>query len=140
MNAQIVLHYIRAINEADVDAICMLMTDDHVFVDSQNNKVLGKEPMRQAWIDFYKLFPDYHLEVNEILTRNEVVIVTGLASGTYKNLKHEDKDNSWIVPAAWKAIVKDGKVELWQIFADMSKAYEIVKRYASAPLPEEIGQ
>ncbi len=131
MYAQTVINFIKAINEADVDKIYNLMTDDHVFVDSQNNKTLGKEPMKQAWIDFYKLFPDYHLEVNEVLTKNEVVIVTGIASGTYKNLKFEEKDNSWIVPAAWKAIVKDDKIELWQIFADMSKAYEIVKRNTS---------
>jgi len=130
MNTQIVLDFIRAINGADVEAISFLMTDDHVFVDSQNNKVRGKEAMKQAWVEFDKLFPDYHIEVNETLTKNDIVIVTGLASGTYKKLMDEDRDNSWIVPACFKAIIKNGKIELWQIFADMSKAYEIVKRYS----------
>jgi limonene-1,2-epoxide hydrolase len=134
MNAAIVMEFIRAINEADVDKIYALMTDDHVFVDSQNNKVVGKDSMKQAWVDFYKLFPDYRLEVNEVITKNEVVMVNGFASGTYKNLRHEDKDNSWIVPAAWKAVVTNGKIELWQIFADMSKAYEIVRRYAGTEI------
>jgi ketosteroid isomerase-like protein len=134
MNAAIVMEFIRAINEADVDKIYALMTDDHVFVDSQNNKVVGKDSMKQAWVDFYKLFPDYRLEVNEVITKNEVVMVSGFASGTYKNLRHEDKDNSWIVPAAWKAVVTNGKIELWQIFADMSKAYEIVRRYAGTEI------
>jgi ketosteroid isomerase-like protein len=134
MNAAIVMEFIRAINEADVDKIYALMTDDHVFVDSQNNKVVGKDSMKQAWVDFYKLFPDYRLEVNEVITKNEVVMVSGFASGTYKNLRHEDKDNSWIVPAAWKAVVTNGKIELWQIFADMSKSYEIVRRYAGTEI------
>lgn len=130
MNAQIVMEFIRAINSADVEKIHSMMTHDHVFVDSQNNKVVGNDAMKQAWIDFYKLFPDYHMEVNEVITKNDIVLVTGLASGTYKNLKHEDKDTGWIVPACWKAIIKDEKIELWQIFADMSKAYEIVRRYS----------
>jgi limonene-1,2-epoxide hydrolase len=134
MNAAIVMEFIRAINEADVDKIYALMTDDHVFVDSQNNKVVGKDSMKQAWVDFYKLFPDYHLEVNEIITKNEVVMVNGFASGTYKNLRHEDKDTTWIVPAAWKAVVTNSKIELWQIFADMSKAYEIVRWYAGTEI------
>jgi len=133
MNGQYVLEFIRAINEADVEKLYGLMTENHTFVDSQNNKVIGRDAMKQAWIDFYKLFPDYNLVVNEVVTKNDLVIVTGIASGTYKNLRTEGKDSSWVVPAAWKAIVKDGKIELWQIFADMSKAYEIVKRYAVQP-------
>lgn len=132
MNTQFVLDYIRAINAANIDAISNLMTEDHVFVDSQNNKVIGKTAMTDAWIAFYKLFPDYHIEVNETVCKNDIVMVTGIASGTYKNLKHEDMETSWIVPACFKAIVKDGKIELWQIFADMSKAYEIVKRYSGS--------
>jgi hypothetical protein len=92
--------------------------------------------MKQAWIDFYKLFPDYNIEINEVVTKNDIVIVTGFSSGTYKNLKDEDKDNSWIVPAAWKAALKDGKIKLWQIFADMSKAYEIVKRNTDSQIDD----
>ena len=133
MNGQYVLEFIRAINEADVEKLYELMTENHTFVDSQNNKVIGRDAMKQAWIDFYKLFPDYNLVVNEVVTKNDLVIVTGIASGTYKNLRTEGKDNSWVAPAAWKAIVQDGKIELWQIFCDMSKAYEIVKRYAVQP-------
>lgn len=132
MNTRIVLDFIRAINAADVDSISFLLTEDHAFVDSQNNKVIGKEAMTEAWKAFYKVFPDYHIEVNETLAKEDIVMVTGFASGTYKNLKHEDIDTSWIVPACFKAILKDGKIELWQIFADMSKAYEIVKRYSGS--------
>ena len=130
MYTQAVLQFIKAINEADIDKICSLMTDDHVFVDSQNNKVLGKERMREAWIGFYKLFPDYHIEINEVFSKDNVILVTGIASGTYKHLTSEHKENFWIVPAAWKAVVSNEKIEFWQIFADMSKAYEIIKRYA----------
>ena len=128
MNAQIVMEFIKAINAADVEGIYNLLTDDHVFTDSQNNKIVGKDAMKQAWIEYYKLFPDYHIEINDVLVKNDIVVVTGYANATYKNLKHESKDNSWIIPACFKAIIKDNKIELWQIFADMTKAYEIVRR------------
>jgi len=142
MNAQVVLEFIRAINAADVEKMCSLMTEHHVFTDSQNNKVIGRDAMKQAWIEYYKLFPDYHIEVNDVLEKHDIIVVTGYAGATYKNLRHEDKDNSWIVPACFKAIVADGKIELWQVFADMTKAYEIVKRFAKVEpeidLPDDL--
>lgn len=128
MIAQVALEFIRTINEADVDKLCSLMTDDHAFVDSQDNKVIGKEAMRQVWKEYFAWFPDYHIEVNDILQKNDVVVITGYAGGTWKNLKDERNNNYWIVPAAFKVIVKDGKIELWQVFADASKMMDVVKR------------
>lgn len=128
MIAQVALEFIRAINEHDLEKLCALMTEDHAFVDSQDNKVIGKEEMCRVWKEYFAWFPDYHIELNDVLPKNEVVVITGFASGTWKNLRDEVQSNYWIVPAAFKVIVKDGKIELWQVFADASKMMEVVRR------------
>jgi len=128
MNARIALDFIRAINDADLDKLCSLMSEDHAFVDSQDNKVIGKEAMRKAWQEYFAWFPDYHIEINDVLEKQDVVVITGFAGGTWKNLRDEVQSASWIVPAAFKVIIKDGKVELWQVFADASKMMDVVRK------------
>lgn len=128
MIAQVALEFIRAINEHDMEKLCALMTDDHAFVDSQDNKVIGKEEMCRVWKEYFAWFPDYHIELNDVLEKNDIVVITGFASGTWKNLRDEVQSNYWIVPAAFKVIIRDGKVELWQVFADASKMMEVVRK------------
>jgi ketosteroid isomerase-like protein len=35
---------------------------------------------------------------------------------------------SWRTPAAWKAVIRDGKVVEWRVFADNKPVYEILAR------------
>ncbi len=35
---------------------------------------------------------------------------------------------SWRTPAAWKAVIRDGKVMEWRVFADNKPVYEILAR------------
>ncbi len=37
-------------------------------------------------------------------------------------------ENSWTMPAAWRAVVKDGKIALWQIFADNEPIRAIMRK------------
>ena len=46
METKVVVDFADAISHADVDRMCSLMTDDHLFIDSQDNKMEGKETMR----------------------------------------------------------------------------------------------
>ncbi len=59
MNTEVIFEFIDAINNASIDKISNLLTDDHVFIDSQDNKTTGKENMKQSWITYFELFPDY---------------------------------------------------------------------------------
>ena len=128
MESKIVLDFIKAINIADVDKMCALMTIDHTFIDSQDNQTIGKNKMRQAWIEYFSLFPDYKIEVNEIFEKGSLMCILGYASGTYKNLINDDKSNFWRIPAALKAIVKDDQIKLWQVFADNIQVMEIINK------------
>ncbi len=127
MNKQLVYSFMDAINEHNVDKICLLMTDDHKFIDSQGNEGVGKEQMRAGWIGYFQLFPDYKIEVTEILTHSDIVAAFGFASGTFQGLK-EHKENYWRLPASWKAIIRNDKIQLWQVYADTKIPYDIIER------------
>jgi hypothetical protein len=128
MNADRVLDFVAAINNADIDKICGLMTNDHLFIDSRDNRETGKENMKKAWIGYFALFPDYKIEVNEILVKDPIICLLGYASGTYKNLKNTINSNHWRIPAAWTAITKGDKIQVWQVYTDNSIVMDIIKK------------
>lgn len=110
MKKHIFLDFVVAINTHNLDKLCDLMTDNHVFIDSQDNRFSGKESMKQAWIAYFEIFPDYIIEAQEIVEHDSLVYGFGYASGTYKNLKTAGNVNFWKVPAAWRAVIADNKV------------------------------
>ena len=128
MRYKIVLDFIDAINSSDVEGIIDLMTDDHVFIDSQGNKATGKDNLKQAWTGYFGLFPDYRIEIKETLEKGSLICILGFASGTYKNLHHENNSNHWRIPAAWTAIIKDNKVLSWQVYADNLIVMDIINK------------
>jgi ketosteroid isomerase-like protein len=126
VNRQVVSRFIDAINEHDVDKICSLMTDDHQFMDSQGNEVVGKEKMRIGWIGYFQWFPDYRIEATDFFDHGPTVAAFGFASGTFHGSK-DKKQNHWRLPASWKAAIKDGKIQTWQVYADSKIPYDIIK-------------
>jgi len=106
----IAMAFVSGINAHDVDGICELMTDDHVFVDALGTRFVGKEAMRSGWREFLRLFPRYRIEVAETTHTGAVVGLFGAASGSFLNAPRE----SWRVTAAWKAKVVGGRIaERW---------------------------
>jgi ketosteroid isomerase-like protein len=128
MDTRIVIDFVDAINAADVDKLYSLMTNDHLFIDAHDNKVTGRDNMKQAWIGYFTMFPDYKIEINEILEKGSLICLLGYASGTYKNMKNNENSNYWRIPAAWTAIIKDDKVKQWQVYADNIIVMEIINR------------
>jgi hypothetical protein len=126
MKKQIILDFIDAINCANVNRICDLMTIDHIFIDSQDNRTIGRDAMRQAWIGYFRLFPDYKIETNEIFEKDTMSCILGYASGTYMNLTNENNSNHWRIPAAWTAIVEDNRIKQWQVYADNIVVMDII--------------
>lgn len=128
MKDNLILDFVSAINCADLERLIDLITDDHVFTDSQDNKMTGKENIKQAWIGYFSLFPDYKIEIDKILKDDSLICLFGYASGTYKNLQNEKNSNYWRIPTAWKAIIKDNRVMSWQVYADNIIVLDIINR------------
>lgn len=128
MNREIVLDFVNAINNIDVEGICNLMSEDHQFIDSQDNIMTGKVNLKQAWKAYFAMFPDYKIEINDIVEKGSLICLFGYASGTYKSEQSENKSNYWRVPAAWRAIVADNKIKQWQVFADNLIVADIINK------------
>src|SRR5713226_702608 len=123
------LAFIDRINAHDVEGLAALMSDDHTFIDAHGNEVVGKEKMDAGWRGYFEWFADYHIEVTDVFEgessdQGQMSALFGFAGGSFKNKPTE----SWRLPAAWKAVVKDGRVTLWQVFADTKIPFEIIER------------
>jgi len=122
----VVLAFMDRINAADVDGLCALMTEDHVFLDGLGNRMQGREAMRKGWMGYFRMFPDYRVSHAEIFAHGDVVASFGAAEATYAVNGKLAKENHWSVPAAWRAVVRDGLIAEWQAYADNQAARKIL--------------
>lgn len=120
--------FVNAINAHNVKDIASLMSDDHVFIDAAANKVEGKEKMMTGWEGYFKWFPDYKIEITNAFVDGDTVAAFGFASGSYEG----NKDNHWHIPASWRAIVSNGKISMWQVYADTKIPFDIIEKNTAA--------
>lgn len=104
------------------------MSAQHKFIDPHGNEVNGKESMLSGWKGYFQWFPDYTIEISEVLESADTVFATGFAGGTFRGMKDEEHSNYWRIPTSWKAIIKNGRIELWQVFADTKIPFDIMTR------------
>ena len=116
--AELVLAFMERINQRDINGLCALMTEDHVFIDALGARVQGRESMRKAWTGYFGMIPDYKVSHEEVLQHGNVVAVFGTARGTYAPEGRLKKENFWEIPAAWKAVVRNGLIAEWRVYAD----------------------
>ena len=127
---QMVLEFEKLINSRNPEAICAFMTADGEFIDSLGNRIQGTEKLRAAWAGYFKMVPDYSISHSEILADGNTVAVFGSAQGTFSKGGQLRKEDVWKTPAAWRAVVKDGKIAVWQVYADNEPIRAIMRRYA----------
>ena len=113
--------FVSCINAHDPKAIVSLCTADHIFIDSLGSELSGRERLQQAWAGYFSLFPDYRIEIEAAVSQNAVVLACGFASAT-----HAASKKSWRIPAAWRAIVRNGQMAEWQVYADNKPVYELL--------------
>ena len=116
--------FVDSINAHDVDRLGALMTDDHTFIDAHGNEVRGKEKMVSGWRGYFEWFPDYYIEITDVFEDGEKFAMFGFAGGSFRG----KESAAWRLPAAWKAIVKDNRFALWQVFADTKIPFESMER------------
>jgi ketosteroid isomerase-like protein len=121
--------FIDAINQRDVDHICRLMTDDHLFVDSLGVEFRGRDVMRQGWAAYFSMVPDYAIDVKESIADGRLVVATGIARGTYSPDGQLRPDDGWSTPAAWRAVVDGGCIATWQVYADNEPLRKSLRKY-----------
>jgi len=120
-SAETFKQFVIAINNHDVRSLTALMTNDHVFVDSVGNRAHSATSMEAGWRSYFAMCPDYWIHTDYVMVEDGVALAVGEAGGTIDGV-------SWRTPAAWKAVIRDGKVMEWRVFADNKPVYEILAR------------
>ncbi|MGA2038424.1 MAG: nuclear transport factor 2 family protein [Bryobacteraceae bacterium] len=128
-----VLEFIDHINQHDADKLAELMTEDHAFIDGLGQAVRGRENMRVAWRGYYAFCPDYRVSQDRILSDGNVVAAFGTAGGTIAANGQLPTENQWRTPAAWFAIVENGLVKEWRVYADNKPVWDILANSKNAP-------
>ena len=123
---RIVLRFVNEINRHDVPAMLALVSPDHLFVDGLGHEVRGLERLREAWTGYFEWFPDYRILIEDHLQMGIVVGLFGSASGTYAVRGELSPSRRWKIPAAWKAVVREERVERWQVYADNEPVWKIM--------------
>ena len=124
----VVLKFEQLINSRNAQAVCSLLTHDSVFIDSMGNRIEGATKILPAWEGYFKIVPDYTISHAEIFASGDIVAVFGSAQGTFSKDGKLQKEDFWNTPAAWRAIVKDSKIALWQVFADNEPIRAIMRK------------
>jgi ketosteroid isomerase-like protein len=117
--------FVARINAHDPKGIIALCTADHVFIDSLGSILSGHKQLAEGWNGYFSLFPDYLIETKSIVSRGTLVLACGFASAT-----HAPSQTTWRIPAAWRAIVTNGRIAEWQVYADNKPVYELLSHRA----------
>lgn len=132
----VAMEFIKRVNAGDINALCELMTERHIFQDALGKRFIGRETMRQGWANYLKMVSDYQVHADEFFQTDERVAIFGTASGRYVGPHgpgtkagngapvHPAAESAigpngfWEVPAAWRAVAHDGKIAEWRVYAD----------------------
>jgi ketosteroid isomerase-like protein len=102
-SVRVFTQFVDAINRHDGKTVAALMTVDHLFVDSLGHVVLGASTTEVGWMGYFSMCPDYWIRIDTMMDKAGGVLAVGEAGGTING-------QSWRIPAAWKAVVRDDRV------------------------------
>lgn len=107
----------EAINRQDVDMLAALMADDHTFIGSEGERVVGKKAALEAWQTLFVQFPDYQNHFLRMYSDGQRVSVAG----------HSSCSNVVLTgPALWSVITTDDKLSEWRVYKDTPKNRELL--------------
>lgn len=110
-NIDVVRRFIARINDHDVDGLSAVLTEDHRFIDSLGSVFIGRETLRAGWADYFRLVSEYRITVDEFAGAGSSLLLAGWVAGRSGGV-------DWKVPAAWRAVVRDGQIAEWQVYVD----------------------
>ena len=134
MSAEAVVRlFVEAINEGDLERLSALMTEDHLFKDSDGSEVRGRQDVVAAWTAFFSAVRAYKVCVQEVFRARHIVVIVGTAEGFCASSSACARESRWCVPAAWRAVVHAGRVAVWQVFVNPDPILEAMRESGEDP-------
>lgn len=110
----------EAFNENNFDIIDELVDDDVVFHDAgQSDPVRGQAQLKEFFEMYRKAFPDAHIEIEELLSEDDLVVARWTGTGTHEGALMGVEPTGADVEVMGMEMfrVSNGKlVEGWQVF------------------------
>lgn len=122
--------FVRAINRQDIEALAELMAEGHRFIDSLGAQVEGREKVLVGWAEYFHMVPEYSIAVEESYCDGPVVVMLGVAQGYFSLDGEVRPENRWETPVALRALVEDGRVEEWRVYADNEPIRRLMRESA----------
>jgi len=98
------------INARDLKGLARPMANDHTFIDTAGNAVIGKAACIEAWRGFFDSYPEYRNIFETVLSRgNRVTIVGHTVCPGFPGLEG---------PALWTAIAAREELTEWRVYED----------------------
>ena len=101
----IVLLFNECINNQDIEGLVNLMTEDHIFIDSDGVKM---GDMANGWQSFFKKYPTYKNYFTRIESRGDMVNIDGYAIWSSESTKEDH--------VIWTAKINDNLIAEWRIY------------------------
>jgi ketosteroid isomerase-like protein len=117
---------VEAINSGRGERVANAMSLDGVFVDSLGRRIEGRSALTDGWRAYFRLFPDYRIEVDGLMADEMEALLHGRARGTLHRDGRAVEGGGWEVQAAWRAVSDGRRIALWQVFADNKPVYALL--------------
>ncbi len=96
--------------------LCLVsMTEDHTFIDREGNATSSKEKMRESWVKFFEMFPEYKNIFTKLESKDNFVVIIGYAFWSDEN-PHDS--------VIWTTEIEDDLVVKWCIYEDTAENRE----------------
>jgi ketosteroid isomerase-like protein len=119
--------FVDRINAGDAAGLSALSTDDHRFIDSLGNVVTGRDKIQAGWARYFGMVPDYRLAAEQWLADGDVVVMFGMASGTYSPDGLMRPERSWSTPVCCRAVVRADQLVEWRVYADNEPIRQLMR-------------
>lgn len=118
---------VRAINSGRAEAVAERMSPGGAFVDSLGRRIGGRAALLEAWRAYFRMVPDYRIEVAGMMVDGLEALLHGRARGTVHRDGLAREGGGFEMPAAWRAVSDGGRrLTLWQVFADNQPVHDLL--------------
>ena len=102
----VALKFNEKINQRDSEGLAELMADDYTFISNSGEVTKGKDVNKKGWKEFFEEYPDYRNIFTTVTVQNDVVVMVGYSTCSYKRLDG---------PNIWTAKISDGRISEWRV-------------------------
>lgn len=119
-NLQLAKEAMAAINAHDIESYLKYVDESYVGESETTGLIHGREGARQMLTTMFQAFPDFHLEIEQLIASGDHVvtrvIVTGTHKGSFAGIAPTNKKVSWRSCNVLE--LRNGKAIRSRIYAD----------------------